>query len=293
MPAISVNGGNATLSKASVNAKAITTDDLVQANLRVNSTKISEGVARVNGQDPSTVWKLPAVDSQQTMAAYWKMDEGSGTTAADATGNGNTGTLTFGSGGAVPAWVTDLTISGNALQFTGTDKSKVRCGTGLRPVTSSYTIGCVVKPLDLASVAGRFHVLANDNVSGSGPYMTINYTNLGNLNQIANGVSNTNIITSHATMGWDVDNFWNFVWVFDDTNNLQRVHINGVEIASIATTHTLAFPGTGEFVIGMASNPANEDNANHALDGIVHWMAVWETALTAVEVTNLYNEIKP
>src|SRR5262249_40929284 len=46
------------------------------------------------------------------LVAYWKFDEGSGTTTADSSGNGNTGTLMNG-----VQWVTGIT--GNALYFDG------------------------------------------------------------------------------------------------------------------------------------------------------------------------------
>jgi hypothetical protein len=46
--------------------------------------------------------------------AYWKLDEGSGTTAYDSSGNGNTGTLNNG-----PQWVDG--VVGKALKFDGVD----------------------------------------------------------------------------------------------------------------------------------------------------------------------------
>ncbi len=56
------------------------------------------------------------------LKARLKLDEGSGTSAADSTGNGNTGTLQNG-----PTWVAGQ--SGQAVSFDGTD-DYVSLGTG-------------------------------------------------------------------------------------------------------------------------------------------------------------------
>ena len=48
------------------------------------------------------------------LVGWWKFDEGSGTTAADASGNGNNGTLVGG-----PTWTTASKVGSGALQFDG------------------------------------------------------------------------------------------------------------------------------------------------------------------------------
>ena len=61
-----------------------------------------------------------ATSAQAAMTAYWNFDEGAGATAADSSGNGNTGTLIAGGGGAA-SWVTGCTglAADKALQFKG------------------------------------------------------------------------------------------------------------------------------------------------------------------------------
>jgi hypothetical protein len=61
------------------------------------------------------------------LIAYWPFDEGTGYTANDSSGNGNTGTLSTAGGANYPTWITGHNGSGKALQFnastTGTSNS--------------------------------------------------------------------------------------------------------------------------------------------------------------------------
>jgi hypothetical protein len=61
-----------------------------------------------------SVFTPRAIATGESPVGYWKFDEGSGTTALDSSGNGNTGTLMNG-----PQWI-DGKI-GKALQFHGID----------------------------------------------------------------------------------------------------------------------------------------------------------------------------
>jgi hypothetical protein len=71
---------------------------------------------------------------------HWTLDERSGTTANDITGNANTGTLTSG-----PQWTAGKL--GQGLQFDGVnDNVNVGTGTGLSP--SNWTISTWVKLRD-------------------------------------------------------------------------------------------------------------------------------------------------
>lgn len=67
----------------------------------------------------ATSCPLPDVNAG-TQSAYWKLDEGTGTTTADATGNGNTGTLST----SAPSWITGPFVypTDHALTFNGIDQ---------------------------------------------------------------------------------------------------------------------------------------------------------------------------
>jgi hypothetical protein len=84
------------------------------------------------------------------LVGHWKLDEGSGTLAKDATGNGNNGTLE-----GVPLWVEGML--GRALQFTGDDR--VNCGEAANlGLTQGLSIALWVNPADFTgdrAFAGR------------------------------------------------------------------------------------------------------------------------------------------
>src|SRR5512136_1201858 len=60
-------------------------------------------------------WQVAS--ARPAVVGLWRFNEGSGTTAGDSSGLGNSGTLT-GENGNVPAWVTGQAGFGGALRFT-------------------------------------------------------------------------------------------------------------------------------------------------------------------------------
>ena len=81
----------------------------------------------------------PTANLTQNLVGWWKFDDGSGTSAADSTGNGWTGTLTN-----APTWGTG--INGGALTFNGTNQCVQTAGTFNIPAGNSFTIAAWVNP---------------------------------------------------------------------------------------------------------------------------------------------------
>ena len=87
---------------------------------------------------------IPACGAQAGLSGHWLLDEGSGATAADASGNGCTGTVH----GA--AWVSG--VSGSALSFDGTDDYLDVADHASLDFTTQMTVAAWVR-LDAASAA--------------------------------------------------------------------------------------------------------------------------------------------
>ena len=84
------------------------------------------------------------------LVGHWKLDEGSGTTARDSSGNGYDGTLQGG-----PQWVAG--VIGGALKFSGTNS--VNCGSAAKAaLLQTVSIALWVNPADFTgdrAFAGR------------------------------------------------------------------------------------------------------------------------------------------
>lgn len=92
------------------------------------------------------------------LVGWWKFDEGSGTTAADSSGNGNHGTLING-----PTWVAGRVGSG-ALSFSGSSAQYVDFGNAASlNLTAALTMACWVK---FAVVGGFGQTFLNKNEGG-------------------------------------------------------------------------------------------------------------------------------
>src|SRR3989344_4817256 len=76
--------------------------------------------------------------------AYWKFDEGVGSTANDSSTNENDGTL--GTGSSAPTWITeDQCVSGKCLQFDGTNDYLSVTDSSLLGQTGPMTVSVWVK----------------------------------------------------------------------------------------------------------------------------------------------------
>ena len=110
----------------------------------LSSSTLVKAKAFKNNFEPSaeaSAWfsaASPAV-APSGLVAYWKFDEGSGTTAADSSGNGNTGTLING-----PLWTAGRV--GNALFFDGIDDNVTVLDSTSLHLSSSFTLSAWVNP---------------------------------------------------------------------------------------------------------------------------------------------------
>src|ERR1700692_4550652 len=89
-----------------------------------------------------------------TLAAYWNLDEGSGTTAADVSGSGNTGTLVNS-----PSWTAGH--SGSALNFVAGGKgymSASGAGSLANLFVHGMSVSVWVKPRSAGGGSGGRHI---------------------------------------------------------------------------------------------------------------------------------------
>ena len=199
--------------------------------------------------------------AQSALVAAYTFNEGAGTTVADLSGNGNTGTIS----GAI--WTTSGKF-GNALVFNGTSAQVTVANSASLRLTTGMTLEAWVYPTTAPTgwraiidknVDGYYLMASTDvgNRLGAGGMWTA-----GNQNTIGPSVLPANIWTHLAT-------------TFDGA--MVRVFVNGVQVASQAQTTPLA-PTTGTLQIGGDSYPTEY------FAGRIDEVRIYNRALTAAQI---------
>ena len=216
----------------------------------------------------STVRALPS----DQLVGYWKFDEGSGLVASDSSGNGNNGTLMNGA-----AWVTG--ISGGALSFDGSnDYVRVLNVTDFnfnQPLTISAWL-----LLNDASSGGIVGQWGQGGLSGDAYMLSLSAGHLRGTLPIVGLYE----LDSVSTIGTDE---WTHVVMVYNGSTLE-LYINGVldasdsiSVGNVASSQTVKF-GLEDIMI-----------QTHYLNGTIDEVSIYNRALNATEIMEMYNDIIP
>ncbi len=218
-----------------------------------------------------------ATTTSNNPVGWWKMDEGTGITTVDSSGNGKTGTLTGPT--HLPTWTTGKL--GKAVNFDGVDDYvDVGIINAIRGV-SQFTISGWVKR---SSADGSLFWFREDAISEC---IAATWTSNVLYIMVVNGAASGYVA--------DVaDNTWkHYTVVFDGTQpdnaGKIKIYINGV-------AKTLSFEGT---ILALTSDPyvaaklgSNTTwNANY-LAGSLDDVRIYNRALSAAEMAQMYNSTK-
>jgi hypothetical protein len=204
--------------------------------------------------------------------AHYRFDETSGTSAADATGNGRTATL---AGGA--NWTTGRT--GNAVNLSGSG-AYVSLPAGILAGATSFTVATWVRRdaaqawarvFDFGSGTGTNMFLTGQ--SGSGGVLRYAITTGG-----AGAEQRINAPSALPTGAWT------HVAV-TQTGNLGVLYVNGAEVArnTALTVRPSGLGATTQNWIGRS-----QYSGDPTLDGAVDGLRVYARALSAAEVADLF-----
>ncbi len=218
--------------------------------------------------------RLPYVYSDVTngLVGYWKFDEGSGTTTADNSGNGNNGVL-IGS----PSWTTGK--SGYALTFNGANY--VDCGNAASLHVQSYTLSAWIRPSAINDSEHR--IISNGgfgNTNGAVDFVIAANGRLVVLNQAENGQdecwSQSGSLLAVGT--------WSFVAAtYDAATKDVKLYLNGTEVST--TINTLRVPNPNpsyNLHIGTMGGPLTT-----YFRGSIDEVRVYNRALTSAEISQL------
>lgn len=202
-------------------------------------------------------------DLSAGLSGYWRFDEGTGTTAADASLNGNAATLTNG-----PTWTTGHIGSG--VQFDGTNDYTVASysGTTLTQLTISLWVNPSSTP---GSQVGMFQ-WANA-VTAAFPFVLITQNSSSNMVVYMDQGYNCSTSVSNNT--------WTQVTVTLDTSNLWSCYKNGVLFGTYQDNATHDYQGNAaSLYVGNGYNGYFAGKADE--------LRVYNRAFSANEVENLY-----
>jgi hypothetical protein len=201
-------------------------------------------------------------NNDPALLGWWAFEEGTGTTVADLSGNGNDGTLTNG-----PQWVEGY--FGGGLQFDGSDDY---VDTGNAEDLAQWTICCWVKGAAApasTSPTGPVHREANYQINWN--HSTDSFRNAAALN-----VGGTWYSASHGTL--EGDTWYHLAATYDGTS--LRAYTNG---ALITTTSCPGTPNAETNTLKFARHAASAQYCAVTLDDV----RVYTRALTAAEVKSL------
>ena len=210
----------------------------------------------------SLVW---AANSSNQLVAQWKLDESSGTSAADATGNSHTGTVTGTTG-----WTSG--IINNGFSFNGTTKIQA---SGLMGSPTSFTLAAWV---NLTSAGGN-----GAEVISLGDCAVIRLDVSSSTRAYFYDGSSWQRVSyskTYAGTGWH-----HFAATFDGSTKTYTLYVDGVQVATATFANTVSFAGLGSnTVLGRHGN----GGSGYDLTGVEDDVRVYNYALSATEVGDLY-----
>jgi len=204
------------------------------------------------------------------MAAY-PLNEGSGTTIADSSGNGNTGAISGVGWSASGKY-------GSALSFSGTAGNVSIPNSPSVNISSSYTVSAWINPTSLSS--SQYKTILIKGSSSCGYWLQ-----LTNANQISGGFelsSNCSSYTEHITTGVSLQtNTWyHIATVFDNAANTFKIYLNGNQILS-QTENSAPVPNTGNLTFGQSGYAGGN---YERWSGLIDEVRVYNRALTQSEI---------
>jgi len=243
-------------------------------NVKIFNTALTQDQVRELYTKPELT--LPTGIASSALKLDMPMQEGSGVAILDGSGNQNHGTgsgITWANGQEY-GFQHPLVRSNNPMVFGGSD-DQVDCGTNTLGINGNLTLSCWVRSDGDYSKYRTIIAQRNAGVS-------TNYEIYLRISSGVIGFFDGSLNNSSTTLTANTEN--HIMAVVSGTS--LTLYLNGSSIH----TATISAPSStsGEhFVIGNAYNQSEQ------FDGMINDVAVWDSALTANEVTALYNSGLP
>jgi len=215
-------------------------------------------------------------DPENGLVGWWKLDDGSGTSAADSSGNGNTGTL---NGSPLPTWTTGK-ING-ALTFDGSSQYVTLASAAL---PSTFSASLWFKTTSDGVLMSEQAYPVGGGPGSHDPFLYVQTTGILE-SSIYAGTGLTITTSSPVNDG----NWHNAVYTVNMSTSVQTFYLDGSSVGSISGgapegPFPYIYIGTGD-----TTGFNNSNNGWFYFNGTIDDVRVYNRALSASEIKNLYN----
>src|SRR3989344_1357743 len=247
-----------------------------QVKANYNSRSTADGASQVLGQAVNN--QPGALNSGQV--GYWKMGEASWTnncsttSVTDSSGNGNNGTsCPNGTGISAPS----VGKFGNAPDLNGSTQYLSAAHSTSLDITGSITVAGWMKS---DNTSGTHYIASKGDFTNSRLWGLLQSNTT--IQFFINGSSGYTLLTSDA--GSMPDTNWHHVaGVYDGTN--MNIYVDGILAKSTAKTGTINSSSVAVLIGTLINNGSNQE----FFDGKLDEVRIYNRALSASEVTQLYN----
>ena len=254
----------------------------------VDGVMIYNGDAHIPQYCNSVTWvamaTTPNVPTTNGLAGYWKLDEGSGTSVADSSGNANTGTVgtggTLTTGGYYNGAVSFAGGSNNnvavpdiaALDFSGSWTLSAWVNSSTLP-GSAINAMIVQRNTSASKTAFELMLDHHQSCSSSGQSWRVSFQDSG-------GTQNKACFAATVNTG----TWYHVVGVWDASSSNLMVYLNGSLVVTQNTGASVPVTSSGSGLkVGSDSGGTSRWN------GMIDDVRLYNRALSAAEITTLYN----
>lgn len=239
------------------------------------------------------IWRAKII-TPSNLVGYWKFDEGSGNSASDSSGNGNTGTLVN-----APQWVSG--ISGSALSFDGVASFvNIPSSSSLVVHGDQVAVEMWIKP----AITLDYSTPTMDPLTKGNEYaFALNHEDRGNPNRDGKmrfwiGIATPDYFVPECvetvTDRWMANTWYHLAGTYDGIS--LRIYVNGILENSRPVSGNLwtQEPNFIEYPLSIAAYTWGMPYIGNLFffNGAIDEVKIYSCARTAEEVLNDYNSVK-
>jgi hypothetical protein len=214
---------------------------------------------------------VPGAGLAQNLVGYWPMEEGSGTSIIDASGNSNDGALT-----GSPTWVASQRGT-FALLLNGSTQYALVPDAATLDLTTAITLAAWIRPAG-ASAATQY-LIKKATINGTDGY-EISLSSAGKVFVRFNQKTSGDSVRINSTTSYPLNaTAWMHVAATYD-GTIIRLYVNGVQEGSLATSIAIA---QNDLPLGIGAQSDGGTEFNGTLDEV----RVYGRALSAAEILDL------